>query len=225
MIGAEHIVEPLPGGDRLRKIAACTGGSCETQPGRYRRIGQRPSGRLPGGARGQQLLIAQRSGGRIGDADHPAHHHRHVDGRAQVGFAFGLVAIQQCLWRTVGHRRQFPGEVRGIAQARTQALPGKRRGLVRGVAGQQHPALAPLLGDAGAEGIDRRALERNRAMHIPRLEQARNRGFAADLRGSFAGQDHEFPAVAAFAHQDAGGRAGRVADLQVGVGQPRIVLH
>lgn len=55
----------------------------------------------------------------------------------------------------MGHRRKLPYKVRGIAQAGTQALPGKRRGLVRGVASQQHPALAPLFGDAGAEGIDR----------------------------------------------------------------------
>jgi len=89
---------------------------------------------------------------------------------------------------------------------------------VGGVAGDQHPAVAPALGDQAVEAVDRFALDLD--VHVPGAQQALDEGVVQRLLGRLAWQQHEFPPVPARAHQDAGGWPGGVADLQVDVGQP-----
>ena len=89
--------------------------------------------------------------------------------------AFGLIAVEQRWVRLAGdNQRQLPAEIGGVAQARAQALPGKGRRLVRGSAGQQDPALAPVRRDPGVEAINRLALDRDGAFDIPWREQRRD---------------------------------------------------
>src|SRR5690606_13072242 len=57
--------------------------------------------------------------------------------------AFGMIAVEQAVRRpALYHLRKFPAEVDRILQAEVETLPAKRRMDVRGVAGEQHAALA-----------------------------------------------------------------------------------
>ena len=74
------------------------------------------------------------------------------DQRAGVRLPLGLVAVEQGVGRLPRqHRGQLPGQLVHVAQAEPQPLPDERRGQVRGVAGQQHPA-RPATGRPPARG-------------------------------------------------------------------------
>ncbi len=78
----------------------------------------------------------------------------------QVLGAFGGVRVQQRLARVTGQDEvEFPGEVRGVPDARAHALAGERGHLVSGVSGDQEPPLAPAFRPACLEGVDGVPLE------------------------------------------------------------------
>ena len=52
--------------------------------------------------------------------------------------------------RPLEHQVELPGQVGGVADPGAHALPGERRHLVGGVAGEEDPADPPLLGAARA---------------------------------------------------------------------------
>jgi hypothetical protein len=60
--------------------------------------------------------------------------------------AFGLVAVQQAVWRAAGqHGRQFPGQIDGVADAGVHALSADRAMDMRGVAEQERAIFAEVL--------------------------------------------------------------------------------
>src|SRR5690606_16353359 len=117
---------------------------------------------------------------------------------------------------------KFPGEICGIAQTRTHALPGKRRRLMCRVAGKQNAALSPLPGDPCPECVNRFAFDPDSALDIPWREQLFDKCIIADLVASLSGEDHELPAMAPLAHEHTGRRALGIADLEVCRRQPGI---
>ena len=113
-----------------------------------------------------------------------------------VGGALGAVGVQQ----RVGHRSredevELPREVGHVAQVRAHPLPGERRHEVRGVAGEQHPAVTPPVEPLGLEPVDRVPFERGGLRgHAPRLQQPPRHVGAVELGRVLTGQCHELPA-------------------------------
>ena len=111
---------------------------------------------------------------------------------------------------------ELPRQVGGVAQPRAQPLPGKGGHLVGGVAGQQDPAIAPALDQAGGERVERVALERGRlGAEAPRLEQAPRRLLGGERLDGLIGKPHELEAPPARSARHGRRRPGRIADLHV----------
>ncbi len=143
--------------------------------------------------------------------------------------ALGLVRVQHLLGQAaVEHPGQLPGEVGRIPHAAAQSLPDERRGEVGGVAEQEHPPVAPAVGQAGPEGVfgqPHQPQPADRDVAGPRGDQRVQPGRVAEVVPALPGQQPELPAVPGRA--DPHVRAGpvRVAQLvyavplgQVGVG-------
>ena len=98
-----------------------------------------------------------------------------LDHGSRVRLALGLVAVEHRLRKVARQDAgQLPAEVHGVAQPRTQALTDERRGEVRRVAEQEDVAVAPVVGDLGAErvlrGADQPQLLRRHALD-PRADR------------------------------------------------------
>ena len=74
--------------------------------------------------------------------------------RRGVWAALFLVGVEEPLVGVALHDQcELPGEVGRVADAGAHALSDERRGQVGGVAEQEHPAVAPAVGDDAPEGV------------------------------------------------------------------------
>ena len=86
---------------------------------------------------------ARESRRRVARHDQPTEELRETDHRLRVRTTFDVVAVEHPRrGAAVQHPREFPRQVRRIAQPRDETLPGKRRRDVRGIAGEKHTTLA-----------------------------------------------------------------------------------
>ena len=85
-----------------------------------------------------------------------------------------------------------------------------------GVAGDQYPAGAPPVCDQAVEAIDGSAFDLDRPA-VPGADQALGDAFVHHRLRRLAGEHHELPAMPPRSAQDAGGRAGGIAELDVDV--------
>jgi len=108
----------------------------------------------------------------VGDADQLAHVHRQLDDRLGMGASLASEGVEQGV-RCVAAKDEveLPRQVRRVAKPGAQALPGERRGLVRGVAGQQDATATPLLDPTGLEPVDRVLFEHGVVGAVPGGEE------------------------------------------------------
>ena len=92
------------------------------------------------------------------------------------------------------------------------------------VARKQNAPLSPFPGDPCPERIDRLPFDPDGAFDFPGFEQPIDEGIVANLVCCLARQDHEFPAMAPFAHEHTGRGALGIADLKVRSWQSRIII-
>ncbi|MPL93030.1 hypothetical protein SDC9_39154 [bioreactor metagenome] len=151
----------------------------------------------PRRAVGRGQCRAQRRLGARG-VDEAAKPHRGLDIFAGIGLALALVGIKQRLGRRARHlaltqKRELPVEVRDITGARAHPLPHEGRRLVAGIARQQQPPLAPVLGDERVEDVDRGALEHRLVGSEPVGEQFPHPLGAGDLGAVLARLHGDLP--------------------------------
>src|SRR5439155_9477122 len=69
--------------------------------------------------------------------------------------ALARVAVEQCIARAaLGDERQLPREVLCVLHARVRTARAERRDAMRGVAGENHAAMAKVLHALAGEGVD-----------------------------------------------------------------------
>ena len=132
-------------------------------------------------------------GGKAGARPHdPPHAQGQLDHLPGVAAALGRIALQQPrAGLSAGDHGQLPGQVVGIAQAGVHALAREGRRQVRGVAGQQNPALPPARGHPRMEGIHGGADDGG--VHVGPMggQQAAHRFRPQQRSLAFMGMQHE----------------------------------
>ena len=129
--------------------------------------------------------VAQARNAAVGRRDDPTDHGRQVDHGAGVLAPLDVVGVQQRVaGLSVDHRGQLPAEVGRVADAAVVALALPHRHQVRGVAGQQHAALAERAGDAGVVGVHPVPddVDPVRVRHEARQQLRDERGIARPVR-------------------------------------------
>lgn len=134
-----------------------------------------------------------------------------------MGAAFDGVGVEELfVGEAAEYQVQLPGEVDGVAEARAHALPDEGRHDVCGVARDEEPARAPLVGTAGLCGVDGVPFQGG----VVGVEAEESEEFpdvvdVAEFFDGLAGYAHELPAPVPGSCRDGRARPGRVADLQV----------
>src|SRR5690242_15767392 len=134
--------------------------------------------------------------------------------------ALPLVGVEQGIRRVLAQDAvELPREIRRIANPSAHALTQKGRRLVAGVPGEEHPALAPDLGEQRVESVDRRAPE----LDAREIDEAADLpcdvlGLAESLR-VFAGKKLDLPAAQASWSRNERRGPGRPAVLDASRGQ------
>ena len=119
---------------------------------------QRGEGDLPG----EEGRVAGGGVLRIAGVGDPAEGDRAVHEGGRVRAPLELVGVQQPLGGPLPENQvELPGQVQRVAHPGTGTLTEVGRHGVRRVAGQQDPAHPPLLRDAGLEGVDELAQDRD----------------------------------------------------------------
>ena len=157
--------------------------------------------------------IAQQRAQRVDHRHEVLHADAFARHRRGVRAALALVAVEQRGARLAAqHRVELPAQVVGIAHAGVHALADELRRHVRGVAGQQHAAVAPALGHQRVEGVDQRAQDLE-LVDVDVLRQVvAHRVRVLHVFARLPRHQHELEAVVAVRLHAAHGRAGRVAD-------------
>ena len=110
------------------------------------------------------------------------------------------------------HPGELPPEIRRIAQARDEPLPGKRRRNMRCIAREKHATALKAFDCARVETIDRLAFNLRLLAVGPGTQQFTNLCVTLHLRRILAGQQHEFPPLTSARCNHVGTRPARVAD-------------
>lgn len=115
--------------------------------------------------------------------------------------ALNLIGIEQPGGGTREDVRELPRQVAGVARAGGEALAGKRRHQVGGVAGQQGAAVAPARSHARVERVDDRSLDLG-VLAIEPLGDRATECFGLQVRSRvLIGAQHPLPAVAPRGHR------------------------
>ena len=156
----------VPPGDCIEKAAVREGWLRERLAGAGAGAGMQaraqPRGRKLENLRraGLEAAVALRSDYRVGGLDDVPELDGQCDELPHMRRTLGLVCVEQRVGRPAGeHQLKLPGEVGDVADPCAQPLTQERRGLVRRVAGEQHPPAAPAARDDGMEGVDHCALD------------------------------------------------------------------
>jgi len=129
------------------------------------------------------------------------------DELADMRLAFALIGVEQAgIGDAVDDVGQLPGKIGGIADAGAHALAEEGRGLVRGIAGEQQPATAPLLRNDGMKGVDCGALEFGVLRRDPARQQLPDLCGLGDVVRILLGKNSDLPAPARAGAADIGRR-------------------
>ncbi len=136
-----------------------------------------------------------------------------LDGQAGVergvGPALGLVGVEpRVVELAAQHPRELPAEVVRVADAGLHARPGPRRHQVRGVAGEEDPAVAPGVGHPRVVAVERPLVDLDVVVgDAHRREQRPDLGGAGEVVLDLAGLQRDLPAVVAGRERDVDDRA------------------
>ncbi|MNR26376.1 hypothetical protein D3C85_1435850 [compost metagenome] len=104
--------------------------------------------------------VDKESGDLVLGHHHAAHEFGQIDHRLSMGPALYIIGFQYCRrGMAAKDPGQLPGKVGAISKSRNQALPDKRRGDVRCVAGEEDASLAEFVAAARVESIHRLAFD------------------------------------------------------------------
>ncbi len=118
-----------------------------------------------------------------------------LDHPADVGLPLRLVGVEQRLGRaSAADALELPGEVGDVADAGAHALAEERRHLVRAVAGDEHPAPAPIPRHERVERVDGGADDVDVLGGDPGREQLARRVRRLEVVEVLARQRHDLPA-------------------------------
>ena len=172
-----------------------------------------------------QALVAQASRLGIQLTDDQAEILGHRNHLAHMRPALGLVAVEQrigCL--AAMHQAELPHQIGCITHPGAQPLSEKGRRLMRGIAQQEHIALAPALGHQGMEAIHRHPPQLQLADIDELAQHPQHLRLFTEILGGFTRQQLDLPAAQAARPAHEGARTRRPAVLDAFGRQWQIVV-